>query len=75
MIKFRGARWTRDTSVSGRALWNQVSGYVRAWLTISGPGRAKATIRLSYHDYVWHSVAAITGSFGGQVIAARMPAP
>ena len=75
VIKFHGVRWTRDTSVSGHALWDQVTGCVRAWLTITGPGGRKAVIRLSYHDYVWHSVATIAGRFGGKVIAARMPAP
>ncbi|MGO8960297.1 MAG: alpha/beta hydrolase [Streptosporangiaceae bacterium] len=75
VIKLYGVRWTRDTSVHGHALWNQVTGFVRAWLTIDGPGGSKAAIRLSYHDYVWHSVATITGTFDGIIIAARMPAP
>ncbi len=75
LIRFHGVRWTRDSSVSGHARWNQVTGWVRAWLTVTGPGGRRATIRLSYHDYVWHSEATITGRFGGDVIAARMPAP
>ena len=75
LIKFHRVRWTSDTSASGHALWNQATGYVRAWLIITGPGGRKAAIRLSYHDYEWHSVAAISGRFDGTVIAARMPAP
>lgn len=75
IIRFHSVRWTTDTSASGHALWNQVTGRVQAWLTVTGPGGRRASIRLSYHDYVWHSVAAISGSFQGHVIAARMPAP
>jgi hypothetical protein len=74
-IVFHGARWTIDTAVYGHALWDQVTGYVRAWLTVSGPGGSVATVRLSYHDYVWHSVTAVSGSYRGKVIAATMPSP
>jgi pimeloyl-ACP methyl ester carboxylesterase len=74
-ITLRRVRWTLDTAVSGRATWNQVTGRVRAWLTVSGPLGASATVRLSYLDYVHHSVVAISGSYRGHPIAARMPAP
>jgi hypothetical protein len=42
---------------------------------ICGPRGVKATVHLSYHDYVWHSVTTITGQFRGRPIAARMPSP
>jgi len=75
VIRFHSVRWTADTAASGHALWNQVTGEVQAWLRVIGPGGTSANIAASYHDYVWHSVASITGSFDGQVLAARMPAP
>jgi TAP-like protein len=75
VIEFHSVRWTRDTTVSGHALWNQVTGHVRGWLTMRGPGGIRASIELSYHDYVWHSVASITGSFDVRSIVARTPAP
>jgi len=74
-ITFRGYRWTSDTSVSGYALWNQVTGRMRAWLTVTAPGGRKATVLLSYRDYVYHAVATISGSFVGPAIAAVLPAP
>jgi pimeloyl-ACP methyl ester carboxylesterase len=75
VVKYRGVKWTTDTTVSGHELWNQDSGYVQAWLTVTGPHGARATIYLSYHDYTWHSVTTITGRYAGQRIAARMPSP
>jgi pimeloyl-ACP methyl ester carboxylesterase len=75
VIRFHSVRWTVDTTASGHALWNQVTGHVQAWLQVNGPDGIKAKVDLSYHDYVWHSVATITGSFAGKAIAALMPAP
>ena len=46
-----------------------------AWLTVTGPGGRKATIRLHYGDYVPHAPATLAGSYGGRRIAATMPAP
>jgi pimeloyl-ACP methyl ester carboxylesterase len=75
VIKFRKVRWTTDTTVTGHARWNQVSGLMRAWLQVTGPGGVTATVELSYLDYTAHPRATITGSSGGKVLAARMPAP
>jgi pimeloyl-ACP methyl ester carboxylesterase len=75
VVKFHKVRWTADSTVSGHALWNQVTGYVRAWLLVTGPGGRHAKVDLSYHDYTPHPAATISGSFGGAVLAARMPAP
>jgi pimeloyl-ACP methyl ester carboxylesterase len=75
VVKYQKVRWTSDTSVSGHELWDQASGYVQAWLTITGPGGATAQVYLSYRDYVWHSVTTITGTYSGRPIAARMPSP
>jgi hypothetical protein len=61
--------------VTGHARWNQVSGLMRAWLQVTGPGGVTATVELSYLDYTAHPRATITGSSGGKVLAARMPAP
>jgi pimeloyl-ACP methyl ester carboxylesterase len=73
-ITFRGYRWTNDTGVSGRAVWNQQAGTIAASLTVKGPS-GSATVQVSYHDYVPHPSATTTGSFGGLPIAATMPAP
>jgi hypothetical protein len=74
-ITFRGYRWTSDTSVSGYALWDQVTGRISAWLSVTAPGGRTATVQLSYRDYVFHAEARISGSFAGRVIAAVMAAP
>jgi pimeloyl-ACP methyl ester carboxylesterase len=73
-IVLRAYRWTTDTAVSGHVLWNQTAGFIRATLTVSGPG-GSATVRLSYHDYIPHPKAALAGSYGGHSIRATMPAP
>src|SRR5580692_11065914 len=75
VVKYRKVQWTTDATVSGHELWNQDSGYVRAWLTVTGPHGARVTIYLSYHDYTWHSVTTITGSYAGLRLAARLPSP
>ena len=74
-IRLTRVRWTSDTRVSGTVRWNQVSGRVRARLTIAGPGGVSASIRLRYSDYVRHSVASLAGLYRGRRIAATMPAP
>lgn len=74
-ITFRGYRWTTDTAVSGYALWDQVTGQLRAWLTVTSPGGRKATVDLRYRDYVFHADAIVSGSFAGRPIVAAMPAP
>jgi pimeloyl-ACP methyl ester carboxylesterase len=75
VVRYHDVKWTTDTTVSGHERWNQVTGYVQAWLTARGPHGAKLTVYLSYLDYVWHSVTTITGSYDGRPIAARMPSP
>ncbi len=74
-ITLHGVKWTADTAASGRASWNQVTGQMRARLTVTGPGGAFAAVRLHYPDYVPRSVAEISGRFRGRAIMARMPAP
>ena len=56
-IRLRRVRWTSDTRVTGTVRWNQVSGRIRARLTVSGPGGIAASVRLRYSDYVPHSMA------------------
>ena len=74
-ISLRAVKWTADTTVSGHASWDQVTGRMRAWLTVSAPGGTSAAIRLHYLDYTSHSTATISGSTHGQTIMATMPAP
>jgi pimeloyl-ACP methyl ester carboxylesterase len=74
-VTLRAVKWTADTAVSGHANWNQVTGLVRAWLTVTGPRGAVAAVRLRYLDYVPHSTAEVSGRFRGRAIAATMPAP
>jgi hypothetical protein len=74
-IRLTRVRWTSDTQVSGTVRWNQISGQVRARLTIAGPGGTSASIGLRYSDYVRHSVAHLSGHYRGQRIIAAMPAP
>ena len=74
-IRLTRVRWTSDTRASGTVWWNQVTGRVWARLTIAGPGRPSASVRLWYFDYVRHSVAHLSGRYRGERIAATMPAP
>ena len=74
-VEVHAVRWTADTAVSGRMSWDQVSGLVHAWLTVTGPGGAVATVYLHYLDYVRNPVAWLSGRFGGRAIAASLPAP
>ena len=74
-IRLTRVRWTSDTRASGTVWWNQVSGRVWARLTVVGPGRTSASVRLWYFDYVRHSAAHLSGHYRGQRIAATMPAP
>jgi hypothetical protein len=74
-IHLTRVRWTSDTQVSGTVRWNQVSGQIRARLTIAGPGGVSASIRLRYADYVRNSVARLSGRYRGQTIVATMPSP
>jgi hypothetical protein len=68
-------RWTADTRVSGTVRWNQVTGRIRARVTIAGPGGIAAAVRLRYSDYVPHPKATLSGRYRGRRIAAIMPAP
>jgi pimeloyl-ACP methyl ester carboxylesterase len=74
-ITLHRVKWTVDTAVSGHVSWDQVTGLLRARLTVTGPRGAEAAVRLHYLDYVPHSTATISGRFGGRAIAATMPAP
>jgi pimeloyl-ACP methyl ester carboxylesterase len=74
-IRLRRVRWTSDTRVTGTVRWNQVSGRIRARITVTGPGGITASVRLRYSDYVRHSKATLSGSYQGRPIAAIMPAP
>jgi hypothetical protein len=71
----RNVKWTTDTTISGHASWNQVTGQVRAWLTVTGPGSTSAAVNLHYLDYLAHPAAEISGTFHGRTLAATMPAP
>jgi len=73
-IVLHGIRWTDDTSVSGRVLWNSLAGGISAQLTVSGPV-GTALVDLRYRDYAPHPRATITGSFGNLAIRASIPAP
>jgi pimeloyl-ACP methyl ester carboxylesterase len=74
-IRLARVRWTSDTRVSGTVRWDQVSGRIRARLTVAGPGGIFAAVSVRYHDYLTHSTATLSGSYRGRRIAATMPAP
>jgi pimeloyl-ACP methyl ester carboxylesterase len=74
-IRLVRVRWTSDTRVTGTVRWNQVSGKIRARLTITGPHGGAASVQLRYSDYIRHSTATLSGRYLGQPIAAQLPAP
>src|SRR5262249_17768857 len=74
-IHLSGIRWTADTRVSGNVRWNQVSGKIRAWLTVTGPRGGPATVKLRSFDHGPHPRAILSGRYRGHRLAATMPAP
>jgi pimeloyl-ACP methyl ester carboxylesterase len=74
-IHLSKVRWTSGARVSGNVRWNQVSGRVRAWLTVTGPHAGSATVKVRYFDYRAHATAIVSGRYRGHRLAATMPAP
>ena len=73
-LTFHDVAWTTDTTVTGTATWNDVTGQVTANLTVAGPAGSVATVTISYVDLVPHATATITGTYNGAAIVATMPA-
>jgi hypothetical protein len=70
-FRFRGARFTRDVPVFGKATWRLGTGSVRARLRIPGRGRLHAHWNLRRE----HAVAVLDGRLGRRRLRATMLAP
>ena len=68
-------RWTDDTRVNGTLSWHQETGRITASVTVTGPGTLSATVDVAYDDYVPGGRATLTGTAGGQALAATVPIP
>jgi hypothetical protein len=73
--KLTGARWTDDVAVDGSQTWSFDDGSLTADLTVDGPGRRDGTLRLDGGWLVKGSprTLTITGTLGGQHVAAEVP--
>jgi len=69
------ALWTQDLPVSGRLVWNQHDGAVRATLEYIDPEGNAAQLSATWNDRDNQAVATLTGTVAGRAIQATMPAP
>jgi pimeloyl-ACP methyl ester carboxylesterase len=68
-------QWTEDTSVSGTATWDVVSGLIQASLQVSGPNSIDGTLSVAYSSWASDSMATLGGTLDGHTIVATMYAP
>jgi pimeloyl-ACP methyl ester carboxylesterase len=75
-LTLRRARFVTDAVVDGTATWNTTTGKVTARVTVKGPGRATATLRMHWNDLARRPRASIAGHTGsGLRLVAGVPAP
>jgi hypothetical protein len=75
-ISLRNARWVANATINGTARWNQATGWVTARLTVSIVGGTPVKLTASWRAFGQQDqLAVITGSQGGQKLAAVMPPP
>jgi pimeloyl-ACP methyl ester carboxylesterase len=67
--------WAEDLPVSGRLVWNQADGAVRATLAYVDPDGNPATLSATWNDRDNPAAASLSGTVAGRAIAAAMPAP
>jgi pimeloyl-ACP methyl ester carboxylesterase len=67
--------WTEDLPVSGRLIWDQRNGVVRATLEYTDPAGNDGHVTVTWNDRDYQAVATLTGTVAGRVIQATMPAP
>lgn len=70
-----GSLWAEDLAVSGRLVWNQNNGAVRATLDYTDPDGNPAQLSAAWNDRDHQAVATLTGTVAGRAIQATMPAP
>jgi hypothetical protein len=70
-----GALWVEDLAVSGRLVWNQHDGAVRATLDYTDPDGNAAQLAAAWDDRDHQAVATLAGTVAGRAIQATMPAP
>ena len=69
------SRWADDLAVSGRLVWNQHDGAVRATLDYTDPDGHAAQLAAAWNDRDHQAIATLTGTVAGRAIQATMPAP
>ncbi len=69
------ALWSEDLPVSGRLVWNQHDGAVRAELGYTDPNGNTGQLTVTWNDRDHQAVATLTGTVAGRAIQATMPAP
>ncbi len=68
-----GVRFTADLAVSGSIAWDQVSGNIRADVTLAGV--AEGALRIAWNDIETDAQCTIDGTIGGAAVSATQPAP
>ena len=74
-VTLHALRWAEDLAVSGRVVWNQATGAVRARLTLSGPDGHGGVLQAHWNDRAAEARATLSGTIAGRVLAAETDAP
>jgi pimeloyl-ACP methyl ester carboxylesterase len=75
-ISLVNARWVANATINGTARWNQRTGWVTAKLTVDIAGGTTVRFTASWRAFgAQAQLAVITGSAGGQHLAAVAPPP
>lgn len=67
--------WVAGVEVSGTLDWNYHTGLVTAHVRLDGSATLPGTLDLHWQDRQPQALATVTGTIGGRVIQAVMPAP
>ncbi|HET9019101.1 MAG TPA: alpha/beta fold hydrolase, partial [Acetobacteraceae bacterium] len=75
MVTLQALRWTEDLAVSGRVAWNQATGAVQARLRLSAADGRGGEVQARWNDRATDARATLSGSIGGDALAAETDAP
>jgi hypothetical protein len=68
-------RWTQDVAVSGELDWPGRSGTVHATVELAGPDGMRGRLELQWPEGLAHARATVSGTLGGERVAAEAAAP
>jgi hypothetical protein len=74
-FRLNGIRWVADVAVSGHAEWDRTNGRIHATVSVSGPGAAAGSLRMTWNDWDQRPQAEVHGTLDGQRVAYSFLAP